>query len=345
MLKISSLKFNNNYFIDHKKLKNIFIINPLINYHNKQLIMEGKTLEDKIWTIKTLWEKAILEKHIIPIIGVNFVDGIEILSKELCGPNDIRLCKDLYPMFYEETKDLLKIFREYFAPSSNLNQTLLLNAGIFPTCAYVGEYALWHRKDLNNNTSIFPQRRDHVLPQINPQTNFFEAFSSCNRRISRACNEIATFDGWLSYFAATDDTSSSIDSYSFLGTLKNLSEGILSEEEKMSQYVKCYELVLLENKGNIYRKYRIKGDDTIITFLNGPKFDYTIGTQLLENLNHGIKRLAVVSKLFFNPLTDEQQQIVNETLAEPTMLIKEVELALLSILKQKITEETGFSFV
>ncbi len=279
-------------------------------------------LKDQIENIKNLWIKAIISKNIVPLaVDVsNYDEGITILSNELCGPNDIRLSRELYPRFYDKREDLLTIFHEYFSPSSILNQEALFRAGILPTCAYVGEYALWHRKDYDNKTSLFPMVSNIRLPDINPQTNFFEN-GMCYKRVERGCNNIVTIGGWLSYYMSMESESIS-DTTFILSILETLSPGILTDVEKMELYVKCHESFFLENRDYIYKKTKVN-QDKMVEYINGPKFKFTNDT--LKTLMHVNKILSDTRESFFLPLTNEQQEIVNGTIEEANELYTNVE--------------------
>ncbi len=294
-------------------------------------MQNNKTIEgflnDQIANIKNLWHNAITLNHIVPIDVNNYDECIAILSNELCGPNDIRLARELYPIHYDKRQDLLAIFNKYFSPLSILNQEILFKANILPTCAYVGEYALWHRKDYDNMTSIFPTIQDICLPEIDQETNFFEENDVCYRRVSRGCNDISTIDSWLTYYMQPE-TQHITDTSFILSLLDTLSPGILSDVEKMEQYVKCYESFFVENRDSIYKNSKIT-QDKMVEYINGPKFNFTNNT--LEHLKYLNEKLAEIHALFFLPLTSEQQEIVNETFAESIDLYTKVENGIIHV--------------
>lgn len=318
-------------------------------------------------TIKKNWEKAIAMEYVLPHDVYNYEDGIELLSNELCGPNDIRLVKKLdlhnYPIAIslpngEKTTlvpirsgenlskvssfTLFDIFQKYFSFSVKANSYELFSVGIIPTCAYVAEFVFFHHKDIADGTNLLPILSRHILPQLNPQTNFLEYNSCGNRRIVRACDKVITLNEWINYYTASCDTIGTVNVDSMLDALKYLPEEFLSPREKMNQLVECHGLILFELKKMILKQYNIRNmpENAIDILLEKPQFlNNTVRN--LTFFRCAFDKLVDTRALFFNQLTDEQNKNVESTIAETKNIIDRLYLALIDNIVTNLTDCTN----
>ena len=284
--------------------------------------------------VKAIWLLAIDKGILIPLTGVVVEDCITTLSNELCGLNDTRLYNSKYPERHTGRKDLSSIFVKYFQ-LVKLTRDELFQAGILPTCAYVGEFAMWHKRDMDSGSfdgsHIFPKVSNHVLPQIDPETRLPLYGVGCNRRIARACECVTLLDTWLEYYACGGDTSSIISAQSIIDTLTILPKGYFTDAEKTERFVQCYGLQWKDEQTGQYAQitnYKVK------EVLEKPTSEN--GLHMLANLKDVIERLAKVRACFLLPLTDTQERSVRAVTSEVTELYAKVESVVLEAFQKKI---------